>query len=179
MKKTTELLLHAAAVASNDCSYIFVAPTGFGKTTLVAYLTELGYTFISDDQIKINASTLCIHSEPQPLHLRKTSISVLQNHGIIIDARYDESLRRVVYLPSNYALGDYQISKLFFIQRNETENSCSILPANEAVQLFMQNLFPGDLDVPTCLKCAIKLVPICRRLLYVNMRYVCEVLKDD
>lgn len=181
MTKSFFLLLHAAAVMHNDHAFIFAASTGSGKTTLAAFLSESGYAFISDDEVQIDMSSLRVHSEPAPLQLRVESVPVLNKYGIdiTIPITETESFRRIVYLPENHVSGDIPIGGLFFIQRSEIVNSYYPVPAGKAVQLIIQNLLSPDIDMSACLHCAIKLVPKCRRLVYSDMNYVREILKNE
>lgn len=175
------LTLHAASVTHNASAYIFAASTGSGKTTLTAYLSESGCGYISDDETRIDMTSLRVHSDPKPLHLREESIPVLRSCGIdiTVPVTETESFRRIVYLPDSLAYGDFPIGGLFFISRDISENSCRPIPPTEAVQLIIQNLLSPDVDMSACLRCAIKLAPKCRKLVYSDMRYVQEVLKNE
>ena len=178
---TTILTLHAAAILHNSLAYIFAASTGSGKTTLTAYLSESGCGYISDDETRIDMTSLCVHSEPKPLHLREESIPVLRSYGIDITVPFTEteSFRRIVYLPDSLAYGDFPIGGLFFIRRDESGNSCEPVKPAEAVQLIIQNLISPDVDMSACLCCAIKLAPKCKKLVYSDMSYVLETLKNE
>lgn len=175
------LSLHAAAVGHNNRSYIFAAPTGSGKTTLIAYLSESGYSYISDDKVVIDITSLRVQSNPQPLHLREESVPVLHDYGIDITVPITEteSFRRIVYLPDNFISGEFPIGGLFFIQRDKVENSCTSVPPAEAVQLIIQNLHSPDVNMSVCLRCAIKLALICRKIVYSDMDYVNNLLKNE
>ena len=175
------LTLHAASITHNILAYIFAASTGSGKTTLTAYLSESGCGYISDDETRIDMASLCVHSTPKPLHLREESLPVLREYGIDINVPVteSESFRRIVYLPDSFVSGDFPVGGLFFIRRDKSENSCRPIPPAEAVQLIIQNLLSPDVDMSACLRCAIKLAPKCRKLVYSDMRYVQEVLKNE
>lgn len=175
------LTLHAASVTHNASAYIFAASTGSGKTTLTAYLSESGCGYISDDETRIDMTSLRVHSDPKPLHLREESIPVLRNCGIdiTVPVTVTEAFRRIVYLPDSFAYGDFPIGELFFIRRDKSENSCESVKPVEAVQLIIQNLISPDVDMSACLRCAIKLAPKCHKLVYSDMRYVKEALKNE
>lgn len=175
------IFLHAASIVYNSRAYIFAASTGSGKTTLTAYLSESGYGYISDDETGIDMTSLCVHSDPKPLHLREESIPILRNYGIdiTVPVTETESFRRIVYLPDSFAYGDFPIGGLFFIRRDESENSCEPVKPAEAVQLIIQNLLSPDVDMSACLHCAVKLAPKCKKLVYSDMSYVLETLKNE
>ena len=175
------LTLHAASITHNTSAYIFAASTGSGKTTLTAYLSESGCGYISDDETRIDMTSLCVHSAPKPLHLREESLPILRDYGIDINVPVteSESFRRIVYLPDSFVSGDFPIGGLFFISRDKSENSCRPIPPTEAVQLIIQNLLSPDVDMSACLRCAIKLAPKCHKLVYSDMRYVKEALKNE
>ena len=126
-------------------------------------------------------TSLCVHSDPKPLHLREESLPVLRDYGININVPVteSESFRRIVYLPDSFVSGDFPIGGLFFISRDKSENSCRSIPPAEAVQLIIQNLLSPDVDMSACLRCAIKLAPKCKKLVYSDMSYVLETLKNE
>ena len=173
--------LHAAAVEHNNRAYIFAAPTGSGKTTLTAYLSELGYAYISDDEVSIDIASLRVQSNPKPLHLREDSVLVLHDYGIDITVPITETetFRRIVYLPDNFISGECPIGGLFFIQRDKAENSCTSVPPAEAVRLIIQNLHSPDVDMSACLRCAVKLAPMCWKIVYSDMTYIYNLLKNE
>ncbi len=181
MSQSSILTLHASAITHNSHAYIFTASTGSGKTTLITYLSESGYSYISDDEVKIDMTTQNVICTPSPLHLRVESIPVLLNYGINITVPITETknFRRIVYLPKNTASGNIPIGGLFFIRRSETDNSCTLLNPDKAVQLIMQNLLSPDLDFSACLRFAIKLAPKCRHLTYSNMNYVSKIIENE
>ena len=94
------IFLHAAAILHSSLAYIFAASTGSGKTTLTAYLSESGCGYISDDETRIDMTSLRVHSDPKPLHLREESIPILRSCGIdiTVPVTETESFRRIVYL---------------------------------------------------------------------------------
>ena len=173
--------LHAAAVLYCNKAYIFAASTGAGKTTLSAYLSNSGFAYISDDEIHIDMISLCVHAAPKPLHLREESVSILKHYGIDITTPVTvrNSFRRVVYLPNHFVQGDFPIGRLYFIQRSTVDTICKSIPPREAVQLIIGNLITPEVDMSSCLRCAIQLAPKCRQLIYSDMRYVREVIENE
>ncbi len=172
------LPLHAGAVEANGKAFIFIAPTGTGKTTLIAYLAHKGYPYISDDRVLIDMDTLSVAVDITPIRLRPESVPILRDYGCNIDGHEVrvENINRIIYTPEAVAANDLPIGGLFFIERSDSENSCSPIPRSEAVQLIMQNLLsPGNAGSDK-LRCAIKLAPSCEKLVYSDMTYVCDIL---
>lgn len=173
--------LHAGGAEIGGKAFIFIAATGTGKTTLISYLSEKGYPYISDDKVLIDMDTLNVLIDIQPVHLRPESIPVLQSYGCKINGNEVNigNSRRIVYTPKNVVSRDLPVGGLFFIERSESVNSCTNIPKAEAVQLLMQNQMIHDGHNSNYLKCAIKLADKCKRLVYSDMRYVAELLGGE
>lgn len=173
------LPLHAGAIEKEGVAYIFLAATGGGKTTLIAYLSESKYRYITDDMTFINLENRNVQVTPLPLHLRPESISILAKYGYPISGTEIaiENIHRIVYTPKITSFRELPIGGIFFIKRSDAENRCESIPKTEAVQLLMQNLMNGDAVNGASLKCAIKLADkCCHRLIYSDMRYVADIM---
>jgi len=179
--KSTVFSLHAGAVEVNGHAFIFIASTGSGKTTLITYLAEKGYPYISDDKVLIDMDTLNVVVDISPVHLRLDSIPILRKYNCEINGKElnIENFRRIVYTPNNVSSGNLPIGGLFFIKRSDTVNLCEKISKPEAVQLLMQNQHMHDANNSDCLKCAIKLANKCKRLSYFDMRYAAEILDGE
>ena len=77
------LALHGGAIEWQNKCFIFLAPTTAGKTTLIAYLTNFGLGYITDDCILLDRSEMTVHPYATPMHLRDGGLSVLKEHGIL------------------------------------------------------------------------------------------------
>ena len=176
------LPLHAGAVEVNGRAFVFIAPTGTGKTTLVAYLAHKGYPYISDDRALVDMDTLDVAIDITPLRLRPESFPVLRGCGCAVEGKEVniENIRRIVYTPEAVASGDLPIGGLFFIERSGGGENCRApIPRGEAVQMIMRSqLSPGDAGSGR-LKCAIKLAANCERLVYSDMGYVYGLLAGE
>jgi hypothetical protein len=62
------LLLHAACVSGDGCSYLFAASGGSGKTTMALRLARKGFTFLGDDLVFVRTDGTTL-AYPRPLHL--------------------------------------------------------------------------------------------------------------
>jgi hypothetical protein len=67
------LLIHAAVVSKEGNGYIIIAPSGFGKTTLVLELLSRGYKFLSDEFCLIKMSNFYIDPFPRRLGVKANS----------------------------------------------------------------------------------------------------------
>ena len=67
------LLIHAAVVSKKGNGYIIIAPSGFGKTTLVLELLSRGYKFLSDEFCLIRSSDFYIDAFPRKLGVKANS----------------------------------------------------------------------------------------------------------
>jgi hypothetical protein len=67
------ILFHAGVVEKNSRGYIILAPSGFGKTTLVLELVARGYRFLSDEFCPITTNDAVITPFPRRLGLARSS----------------------------------------------------------------------------------------------------------
>lgn len=56
--------LHAGVAAFDDAAHVFCGATGAGKSTIVATLLELGWTYLSDEIAAIDTSSGVVHPFP-------------------------------------------------------------------------------------------------------------------
>jgi hypothetical protein len=173
--------LHAGAIEKNGAAFIFVAPTGSGKTTLVAYLSNEGYSYIDDDKTIIDMSTLRVLPNHSPIHLRTESLSILNSYGCNVKGKElcVEKIRRIVYTPKAIALSEVPIGGLFFITRSECTNNCESIATSEAVQMIMSSLLQYSSNSLETLKCAIKLAKNCKKLTFSDPRYVVKQINKE
>lgn len=59
-----EIVLHGSAVSSSAGALLFLAPSGFGKSTLVAYLSLQGYPLLADDAVRLQREEGCTTLQP-------------------------------------------------------------------------------------------------------------------
>ncbi len=64
------LLIHAAVVSKEGNGIVIIAPSGFGKTTLVLELLSRGYNFLSDEFCLIRNSDYYIDAFPRKLGVK-------------------------------------------------------------------------------------------------------------
>jgi coenzyme PQQ synthesis protein D (PqqD) len=74
-------VIHGGAVAKQGKAYAFAAPSGSGKSTLVAYLSHIGYRYVSDDMIILSSPPeLSIVPIPLALSIKPGSVNVLSEY---------------------------------------------------------------------------------------------------
>ena len=173
--------MHAGAVEANGKAHLFLAKTGMGKTTLTAYLTKQGYSYVNDDCILINMNTLYVVVDSSSLHLRPESISVLNHYGYEISGTEvkTEGIHRIVYTPQCTKSDFLPIGNIFFLERSQSENFCQPMPKEKAVQQLMESLISPKANDINRLKCAIRLAEYCKRLVYSDMQYVADLLEQE
>lgn len=173
--------LHGGGIETGGKAHLFLAPTHAGKTTLIAYLTQQGYTYINDDQILIDMNTLRVLPDIAPIHLRPESIPILKQYGYSINGNeiQIENIRRIIYSPTKITSSELQIGNIFFIERSRTENVCQTIQCDEAVRLLMAGLISPKAYDGNRLKCAIRLASKCKRLVYSDLKNVTDMLDRE
>ena len=87
------MLLHGAAVAKNDCCYLFLGLGGIGKTTVALNLvTTEGFKFLTDDYILIRDNILYSFAEKVRLAQDTLNALGLKKEGVKIVSKYHISL---------------------------------------------------------------------------------------
>lgn len=127
-------LFHGAAVSKNDKAVLFLAPTSIGKTTLTSYLTNYGFSYLTDDCIIIEKNTLFVVPYSTPMMLRSGGKKVLEFYNIStndLDTIDNELEIRYVYTPKNFQNNKATISSIYFINRADL-NSVSTLSSYDA-----------------------------------------------
>lgn len=67
------ILIHAGVVAKADKGTVIIAPSGFGKTTLVLELLSRGYTFLSDEFCLIRKHDFYLEPFPRRVGIKENS----------------------------------------------------------------------------------------------------------
>ena len=174
--------LHGAAVEYNGCAYIFLAPTTSGKTTLISYLIHNGMGYITEDCVLVDKQTFGIYPYPCPIHLRDGGIEVLKKHGIVISVIKTLDTHagtRYIYTPDNCVENLTPIGGIFFIERNETDNSMKDMPTSESIMELMKSSITVYQPSAEHIRLMSELSQIgCKRLIYKDMEYVREIIAE-
>lgn len=72
--KSNYSVFHGGVVALDGKAFGIIAPTKAGKSTLIAYLSQRGYTYCADDYIFVNNETDVVSKMPLPISLRDIDI---------------------------------------------------------------------------------------------------------
>jgi hypothetical protein len=67
------LLVHASAVEADGRALLFPAPMEAGKSTLAAGLLRAGYSYVTDEAVAIDLTTLEVQPYPRPISLDRGS----------------------------------------------------------------------------------------------------------
>jgi len=176
------LALHGAALEYNREAYIFLAPTTTGKTTLTSYLSSSGFGYITDDCVIIDRNDFKVHPYSTPIHLRDGGVEVLKKLGAFpIGVKTVEEgsfSRRHVYTPLNMISEAIPLKRIYFIERNETENKLVTMSSTErATELMKSPIIPYDITADY-IKLIMRLSKIeCQRLIYKDMSFVKEMIE--
>lgn len=176
---TNVLPLHSGAVEYKGKAYLFVAATGTGKSTLVSYLTECGFTYIDDDEIIIDMITDQIIPASHPICLRPNSIPILSSYNCMpncVELRVG-NYHRMVYSPKLKLVSPAPIDRIFFLERNASKNHCQKIKFEDAVSSILQSLSSPAVFCKERISYAIKLAKQCELLQYSDLHYVVELFK--
>lgn len=178
------LALHGGAIEWRKKSFIFLAPTTAGKTTLTTYLTTCGFGYITDDCILLDRSKMTVYPYATPLHLRDGGLRVLKEHGIIpanLQVLEDgTAFRRYIYTPKNCISKALPLASIFFIERATHENCLVPMSATERMTEMMKApITPYEINADY-LRFLARLIQFpCYRLRYCNMEYVKDVVQNE
>ena len=174
------------AVADASGAYLFLAATTTGKTTLIAYLSQLGYTYLNDDCLYLDMDTLQVMPYSAPIHLRDGGYDYLQG---VFPASMPACVHmgprqspRHVFFPEKRMLAPASPKAIFFLNRTEdaaVANRCCPLSAPEALnRLFTSALIPYHMSA-RYIQFFQKLTPLCYDLTYHDAAYVQALLQQN
>lgn len=187
MLKTVEfddrvIAFHASAVECKGKAYIFLGRSGGGKTTLCAYLTENGFGYITEDCVLIDRENLLVYPYTAPLRLRPGGITALEAAGVHLPPlrrMLEGELFRYIHEPGNPAETPLELGGIFFIMRTVNLNAViDMTGTTKMEQLMLSPMIPYPVD-GEFLRLITKIGSVpCRKLVYKDMNYVAEVLKN-
>lgn len=175
--------IHGAAVAHNNETYLFLAATTSGKTTLTGYLTTYGFGYLTDDCILLDKESFQVYPFCTPVQLREGGYNILKSLGYLpdnVEFLNDTSIKRYVYTPKNCVRTPLPLKRIFFINRTENRNDLEDMNATKRmISLLKSPITEYELD-RTYLKFISKLSKIpCHELYYCNMDYVAKVIQNE
>lgn len=168
--------MHAGAVCRDGKASIFAASTTAGKTTLISYLTQSGFEYISDDCVFIDMADLSVYPFHNPLHLRDGGAEILRKcEKLPNDLTYADE--RYIYLPQNLSPEKMEIEKIYFIERTANENIVLPMDRKDSFNRLMFSPIVAYNITPEYMRFLNKLTPFCRTLRYADMGCVMEQIK--
>lgn len=173
------LALHGAAVVHDGGSYVFLAATTSGKTTLTTFLTQNGFGYLTDDCVLIDRETLEVFPCTTPIHLREGGVSVLRQYGCCPTLAHlqDPGFERWTFTPLRCEEEPVPLKQIFFLQRTEGENAVVDLPTNEIFSRLLTSPIVEYSLTADHLKMISRLAQgVPKELRYADMNYVKEVL---
>lgn len=178
---------HGGAVTQGDDAYLFMASTTTGKTTLITYLTQLGYTYLNDDCFYFDMKTLQVQPYTAPIHVREGGFAYLQSALpkplTETDYRYMAAriAPRYVIYPENRTTIPTNPKGIFFLDRTDdptVPDSCQKMSAFDAMShLMTAALIPYQMS-REYIEFFRRLTPFCYKLTYHNASYAAAHLPE-
>lgn len=134
--------MHAGAVEYGGKAYILTAVTTAGKTTLITYLINKGFQYITDDCVLINQNDLSVYPYCNPVHLRDGGLEVLTDNQIDLPNMYylnGKTIQRYIFMPSNCISEPLPIGGVLFIRRTDTINISESICGSECVKRLLKS----------------------------------------
>jgi len=179
--------LHGAAIEWGGKSYVFLASTTTGKTTLTSYLIHCGCRYLTDDCVLLDRKSHMVYPFSMPIHLREGGVNVLEAYNALPEdlSRLVErnGIYRYVYTPKNTIDCAVTLGEIFFLERTENENAVLPMSATEKMTALLQApimVYPITAEYLHSLSGIGK--SYCKRLKYCDMNFVKEVImryEDD
>jgi hypothetical protein len=152
------ICLHASVVAREGRAMAFVAPSGYGKSTLAAAMIEQGYVGMTDD-----AAALGRHSEGYIVHpgfpqmgLRTPSLEALPRFRAETSFLNDEKRRFMLTAsdadqPLRFTDRATPLAAIYFLRRSDAASEPQIVAAStaESLAMLMNRQYPTSRLPPT------------------------------
>ena len=174
--------LHGAAIEWGGKSYVFLAPTTTGKTTLASYLIHCGFGYLTDDCVLLDRKSCMVYPFSMPLHLRDGGANVLEAYYALPKdlSRLVErnGIDRYVYTPKNTIDCAIPLGEIFFLERTRAENAVLPMSATEKMTALLQapiTVYPLTAEYLRFLSNLGN--NYCKRLRYCDMAFVKEVIE--
>ena len=178
------LALHGSAVEWKGKSYVFLASTGTGKTTLVSYLCHCGCSYITEDVVLLNKASYDIYPCCTPLHLRDGGVEILRNYNALPSdmqmLQEGDYSCRYIYTPQNCIHDKCALGEIFFIERTEAENAILPMTITEKIMALMKSPITAYPVTKEYLKLLTNISAGYGKILrYADMNFVKEVIMQN
>lgn len=178
---------HGGAVTQGEDAYLFLASSTTGKTTLITYLTQLGYTYLNDDCFYFDMKTLEVQPYTAPIHVREGGFAYLQSalpRPLTPDQYRHMAIRvapRYVIYPENRTTIATRPKAIIFIDRSDDPDTpvrCTKMSAFDAMKyLMLGSLIPYQMN-QEYIDFFRRLMPYCYKLVYHNASDVAHHLPE-
>lgn len=170
--------MHGAAIEKDGKAYLFLAPTGTGKTTLTAYLTLNGFNYITDDCILVDKTDLTVPPCSTPIQMRSGGVEVLQSNIPNFNVELKQVSDRYALFPTNCVKNSMPVKEIFFINRTDT-NEIRELSSMEKNQLLLKSSLTEHKLNADILRFVSKLSKVkCSELKYKDLGFVLGVINN-
>lgn len=134
--------LHAAAVEAEGKSYLFVAESGGGKSTIAWGLLHHGFGYLSDELAPVDLQDLRVYPYPHALNLKR---SPPPPYGLPAETVHTSHAAHVPvrYLPRVASPGTYPLASLWFVTYRPTMTAPTvraITPGEASARLYTNSL---------------------------------------
>jgi hypothetical protein len=147
-----DLVLHAAAVASEKGAILLIGTSGSGKSSLAASLHNRGSRLLGDDAVVVSTSggAMAAHAVYRSLRLFPDSISALvEKRAELTPVASHTTKRNVVYLDDSRAEEPLPVRAAFLLEAARGESAMiEPMAASDACMAFVEHSFwmdPTDL----------------------------------
>jgi predicted ATPase len=202
------LCLHANALAFKDNAVAFVAPSRTGKTTLTTFLSQHGFSMMTDDMMALhyNEKTteyIIYPSWPVARMWPDSFAELVGNQDIKSEKVHANFAKRLVSIDNrknnivDFCNEPKKLKVIYLLKRHDNligqnEGFCKItdIPASEALILLLQNSILGS-AYKALGKEQTRVILLAKLLNKIqfkqisfssgkdNLRYVCEKIKED
>lgn len=153
--KSNYWAIHAGAVLGSKGAILFVANTGSGKSTITAYLTLQGFTYLTDDLAIIDRTNLNIVACPFSIKLRKPVIEKYPFFKNLVDCNHrllwntEQRWIFPCYPPLDWRNKSSPINAIIFVEFDENSDN-TIIRLNKLAtlqRLLVNSFFIQDMEL--------------------------------
>ena len=173
-------ILHGALFQYHNDFVVFLAPSGTGKSTMMAYLLQKGAKVISDDYIVIDKNTFEIIPVTLPILLREGGLEVLKRKGISFSPKQINysNFKRWSITPPCCKPSRINLKHMYFILRTSKNHITTDSRKDIVEMLFKSSLCRYDINTEN-LSFILKLSKHYRATLnYNDLDFVVSILND-
>ena len=140
------VVMHGGAVCHNHHGIALLGESFAGKTTLTSYLVGNGFQYYTDDLIIYNSNNHILTPFPNPVHLRKDALLLLQNHGVTLPVKEYSgfSYERYIFFPQAQ-ISPCKLETFILLNRQNTiQPKIRLLQKDESFHAIMRHSYAAD-----------------------------------